>query len=145
MSDGLQLTLGCDLAEVGVLGRELSNYAVAQRLSADVRFALNLALEEVVTNVITHGYRGREPGPIRVAVWLEGDEAVASVEDKAPPFNPLLLPEPDVAVPLAERREGGLGVLLTRKLLDGIEYARVGDWNRLVMRKRRLPADGTAR
>jgi len=59
------------------------------------------------------------------------------VSDDGPAFNPLQVPEPDVAATLEERRPGGLGVHLVRQLMDRVEYRRAEGRNCLVMTWRR--------
>jgi serine/threonine-protein kinase RsbW len=132
----LVLMLGSTHAEVERLNREFTAFADRHDLSADVRHSVNLALEEIVLNVISHGYKGRDDQWITVEVTLRPDEITARVEDAAPPFNPLLLPAPDVTLPLEQRQPGGLGIHLSKKMLDGLQYTRVGGKNRLDLRKR---------
>ena len=98
--------------------------------------ALNLALEEILVNVIAHGYQGSADHQIIVRLALDDGEVRAEVEDDARPFNPLEAPEPDLSKPLEERPIGGLGIHLTRKMMDGLVYRRQGDKNLLVMRKK---------
>jgi serine/threonine-protein kinase RsbW len=63
------------------------------------------------------------------------------VEDDGPAFDPLLLPAPDVAASLEERKVGGLGVFLVRQMMDAVRYQRVATRNQLRMTKR-LTAGG---
>jgi serine/threonine-protein kinase RsbW len=98
---------------------------------------LNLVLEEWLTNVISYGFDAG--GDHRIVLDLaldESGELSARVEDDGRPFDPLSLPTPDVTVGLDERKVGGLGVLLIRRLMDDVTYSRSGDRNVLVMRKR---------
>jgi serine/threonine-protein kinase RsbW len=132
----LVLTLRSIPSEVERLNREFGAFADRHDLSAEVRHSVNLALEEIVTNVICHGYKDRDDQWITVEVVLGPDEMTARVEDAAPAFNPLLLPLPDVTAPLEQRQPGGLGIHLSRHLLDGLHYSRVGGKNRLELRKR---------
>jgi anti-sigma regulatory factor (Ser/Thr protein kinase) len=97
---------------------------------------MNLALEEIVTNVIRHGWKDRDDQYITVEVAVGLTELTARVEDDSPPFDPLQLPPPDVTAPLEQRRPGGLGIHLSKKLLDGLHYSRVDGRNRLELRKR---------
>jgi serine/threonine-protein kinase RsbW len=132
----LFLTLRSTLAEVERLNREFSSFADRHDLPPEVRHSVNLALEEIVTNVICHGYKDRDDQWITIEVELTREEMTARVEDSAPAFNPLLLPPPDVTAPLEQRRPGGLGIYLSSKVLDGLHYTRVGGKNRLDLRKR---------
>ena len=65
------------------------------------------------------------------------------VEDDGPAFDPLLLPAPDVAASLEERKVGGLGVFLVRQMMDAVRYQRVATRNQLRMTKR-LSAGGAS-
>jgi anti-sigma regulatory factor (Ser/Thr protein kinase) len=140
LNDRLSLTLRSSLTEVERLGREFAAFADSNGLAPEARFVMNLALEEVVTNVIAHSYQGRDDQVITVEVALAPGAVTARVEDSAPPFDPLQLPPPDVSAPLEQRRGGGLGVHLSRTMLDGLQYSRVGGKNRLDLRKL-LPRD----
>jgi anti-sigma regulatory factor (Ser/Thr protein kinase) len=59
------------------------------------------------------------------------------IEDAAPPFDPLSLPEPDLTVDLEERQVGGLGIFLIRQVMDEIVYRHENGKNILVLVKRK--------
>ncbi len=77
----LCLTLRSSVAEVERLSREFGLFADRHNLSKEVRFAVNLALEEAVMNVIMHGSKGRADQPIGVEVVVGAGEVTAQVED----------------------------------------------------------------
>ena len=93
--------------------------------------ATHLALEEILSNVIRHGYA--EPGKHEISVCIRvGDGRVdLQVEDDGREFDPLSAPEVDLDVPLEERRVGGLGIHLLRKMASEIRYLREDGRNRL--------------
>jgi len=93
---------------------------------------LELALEEWVVNLCKHAYRER-PGAIEVAVRRGAHALVVELGDDGPPFDPTSAPPPDVEAPLDARRPGGLGILLIRRLLDGVGYERRGHRNVLTL------------
>jgi serine/threonine-protein kinase RsbW len=132
----LVLTLRSTLTEVERLSREFGQFADRHGLAPEVRFKVNLALDEIVTNVICHGYKNRDGQLITVQVAVAPGELTAWVEDAAPAFNPLQLSPPDLTAPLEQRRPGGLGIHLAKKLLDGLQYSRIDGKNRLELRKR---------
>jgi len=110
-----------------------------RRVGADetVCFDLKLAVDEACSNLVVHGYKGREPGPIAVTFALNGDEIVITISDHAPPFNPEDAPIPQLDAPAGERRPGGLGWHLIKQIADRLEYefdAEKG--NRLTMVKK---------
>ncbi len=85
---------------------------------ADAAQDLRLAIEEIVTNAITHG------GATRLALRVEGGggAVTAVIRDDARPFDPRQAPAPDPAAPLEARRVGGLGWYLVRRLMHDVRH-----------------------
>jgi serine/threonine-protein kinase RsbW len=79
------------------------------------------AVDELVCNVIQHGYDGR-PGRVEVAAVSRGDELAFVIRDDAPPFDPRTVPEPPLDLPLNRRPLGGMGIHLARALTDGLDH-----------------------
>jgi serine/threonine-protein kinase RsbW len=124
---------------------ELSNLAAIRRfveesalgLSADesIAFALAHAVDECVTNIIGHGYRGR-PDSIEIEIDRTGERLTIVLRDHAPPFDPTGVPPPDLTRPLEEREPGGLGLYLARRMIDDWQYRVLPDGgNELLMVK----------
>ena len=134
-NEELRFTLKNRLAEIARLGERLGEFAAVHQLAPSVLYDLNLALEEAVTNIISHGYSDHREHEILVRIRVESGEVIAEVKDDAPAFNPLTAPDADVTTPLDERTAGGLGIHLMRKLMDEIEYQRLEDGNLLIMKK----------
>ncbi len=105
-------------------------------INKDVEFSMNLALEEIVTNIIQHGYNGKEEYPITIRFTLDKHDLRIQVKDGAPEFNPLELPEPeDIGKPLEERNIGGLGIHLVKKFTDNFSYRRSNNKNIITLIK----------
>jgi len=109
---------------------------------------LKLVVEEAVTNVVHHGYAGREPGDLTLTADLEGDTVVVTLEDRGAAFDPADAPQADLDSDWRERSVGGLGWHLIRELTDAVAYAP-GDAaadlpNRLTLRVGRSARGGTA-
>lgn len=121
--DTLRLDLDLDhLAEVRAFIR-----ATTSRLDADDDAVRDLvqAVDEWVTNVVLHGYRGGH-GPVEVDVDRDGEEIVVRVRDRAPVFDPADAPPFNPLVPLDRRRLGGMGIHLMRDLMGSIVHRRRG-------------------
>ena len=88
----------------------------------DTLFDIHLAVEEVVTNVIDHGYAGMVAGPVTVRVHRDPQQIVVTVEDLARPFDPTEVKPPDITAPVEERPIGGLGWHLVRKVMDSVRH-----------------------
>ena len=112
--------------------------------SASDVFAVKLAVEEACVNVMTHGYVGRDAGPISIAIASDPERFVVTIADQATPFDPDTIPDPDLKAGWSEREIGGLGWWLIRKMIDEVSYeSRPGDGNRLTLIKRRERAGET--
>ena len=97
---------------------------------------MNLALDEVVTNVVRYGFEISTGQEVAVRVETTGDDLHSEVVDGGREFNPLNAPLPDLTAALEERALGGLGIHLVRSLMDRVEYRRENAKNVLTMRKR---------
>ena len=125
-----------DLGELPRLADDLQAFAEAHRLPDAALLAMNLALEELVTNTISYGYADGQPHLIAVTLHVDGPDLHLRVEDDARPFNPLDMAAPDLDVPIADRQVGGLGIHLVRSMMDDVRYERAGSRNVVSMRKR---------
>ena len=95
------------------------------------------AVDELVCNVVGHGYAGR-PGAVEVAFVESPAEIAFRIRDDAPPFDPTAVPEPPLDRPLTQRRLGGMGVHLARTLTDGFDHRILPTGgNEVTVRKRR--------
>lgn len=96
---------------------------------------LQLALDEIVSNIIKYGYDDADTHLIRISCTVKDDFLEMEIFDDSRPFNVLERPDPDTAATLEARPIGGLGIFLIKKLLDAHEYTREGNINHLVLRK----------
>jgi len=136
MNDQFELTLANQRSEMARLQDQLESFARQHGLAARVLHDVQLALEEHLTNILSHGYNDKLEHQIRVWVQLNTPELRVEVEDDGRPFNPLEQPSPDLSQPIEERPVGGLGIYMMRKSLDGMEYRRQAGKNILAMSKR---------
>jgi len=97
---------------------------------------LRLAAEELVVNIIMHGYGAcRAPqAALELEGGVDGDHVWLRIVDDAPAFDPTRVPAPeDLDRPLAQRRPGGLGLHLARSAVDGIRYESVDGRNTVTL------------
>lgn len=136
--DETVLHLRNDTAELERLATELARFGAAHGLSERDLFQVTLALDEVVTNVISYAYADEAEHAIEVHLRFDGGTIEMRVEDDGRPFDPLDVAPVDAELekPIEERRAGGLGVHLVRKTMDALEYRREMGKNVLTMRKR---------
>lgn len=120
---GLHLALALDLPGLAAAQRRLGDYLIHAGCPPELRFRVELVVEEAVMNVIRHaGPRGATRAALD-ARWAEG-KALLAVEDDGPPFDPLCAPPRPLAGALAGTHAGGFGLHLIRQNADGANYAR---------------------
>lgn len=116
-------------------------FAAAHGLARGEVWPFQVALDEVLSNIVRHGLsEAAEPPPIEIEIHLRGGEIELVIIDGAPAFNPLDVAAPDLQQGLEDRPIGGLGIAFVRKLMDSVEYARQGGRNRLRLRRKLLEA-----
>ena len=125
-----------DPAQLSVLNQFLREFGSAAALAPTQVVTFELALEEIFMNIVMHGSRPGIAPRVEVSLNLGSDTVTMTVEDDGPQFDPLSLPPPDVTASLADRRVGGLGVFLVRKIMDTVSYACIEGRNQLRMSKR---------
>lgn len=125
-----------DRAELMKLEPFTADFAAAAGLSDKDLFALQIVVEELVTNVIDYG--GVPPGERAATVELTLENGVLTMvlSDCGREYNPLLREDPDTTLPAEKRPIGGLGVHFCKKLTDTQSYTRVDGKNVLVLTKK---------
>jgi serine/threonine-protein kinase RsbW len=99
-------------------------------------YVANLAIEEMVTNILKYGYDDTALHEILLRLEIHPGALLLVLEDDGHEFNPVTAPGPDVDGPVEERAPGGLGIHLIRKLAEQMDYERCGGRNRLTVRIR---------
>ena len=132
--DRARIRLAADEQAVGRAIGWVERFCKHHQLSREVTDVVCLSIEEVVSNIVAHGYE-RQPG--RLSIELHYDRRALSVviEDGGKPFDPTQAVTPHIDGMLASRREGGFGLLLIKDLMDDIMYQRAGTINRLKLVK----------
>ncbi len=114
MSNKLSVELKNNLSEIGRIHQILDEFCSLNNLPPDILFALNLSLEEILTNVMFYGYDDSGEHQISVRIHHYEGELCIEIEDDGRPFNPLDVEGPDNDRPLEERPIGGHGIHLVR-------------------------------
>jgi len=130
------MTIGSDIAGIPAVSARLEEGMGACGFSPEEVLDTQLAVEEVITNIIVHGYQ--KPGnEIHLSGHFTRDRIEIRITDTAPRFDPLSIPEPDLDADIDERRIGGLGIYLVRQVMDSLSYRYENGKNVLTMEKRR--------
>jgi len=114
----------------------LSEWVDTLDIPAELNMSVNLALEEIVSNVMLYAYPGGSGRLIvEFAKMPSPDTLIFTVSDSGIPFNPTEKEEADITLSAEEREIGGLGIHLVRQLMDEIHYIREDDKNVLTLIK----------
>lgn len=109
-----------------VLVREFTRRAaIESSLPDDFTEKIILAVDEACTNVIKHAYKFSPEGDIFISISVDSSKFIISITDSGVHFNPNLIPEPDIKQYHKEKKIGGLGMFLMKKLMDEVRYTSV--------------------
>jgi anti-sigma regulatory factor (Ser/Thr protein kinase) len=131
-----EIALSGSVGELERLATAVSDFCRAHALDEDVEFDLNLVLEELFTNSVSHGGCGGVADAVRIRLRAAAEGVELEYLDRGLPFNPLDAASPDITAPLRDRPDGGLGVHLVREIMQDVRYRRVAETNELKMIRR---------
>lgn len=130
-----QLTLVNKMDEVARLTTFVKSFCEKLALDRNLASSLRLALEETVVNVISYAYPQGETGSIFVYADSDRKEVRFTIVDAGVAFDPTTTLLADTTLDVQNRPIGGLGILLTRKLMDSVSYCRKSNKNVLSLTK----------
>ncbi len=110
--------------------------AESTHLSHSDVFAVETAVDEAVSNIIEHAYKGEDRGNIVCTCKTDLNSITITLEDNGTPFNPDSIPIPNLDAPLMDRSEHGLGIYMMRKWMDEVHFEFEKGINRVTLVKR---------
>jgi anti-sigma regulatory factor (Ser/Thr protein kinase) len=126
------LTLQASWDQLAQAGAWAAKVAERLGLPGSMLFAIQLCLEEAVSNIVRHG---AQPGSaVHLAIRRAADAVLLTVQDRGPAFDPRQIAAPVAPTSIDEAEVGGLGIQLMRQFAQAMDYQRVGDANRLSLR-----------
>lgn len=133
MTGRLDMSLANDVQEVARVIDSLEEFGAANGIPPEQALRFGLALDELITNIVSYGLAGRTDAVITLAIEHRDGALRAELDDNGPPFDPLAaereLPSGDIET----REVGGLGLTLVKSFMDRLDYRRVDGFNRLTM------------
>jgi serine/threonine-protein kinase RsbW len=97
---------------------------------------IRLAVDEAYTNIIKHAYKNDAKMNVNIEIGSNGEQLWISLMDEGKSFDPSSYNEPDLMQRIKEKKRGGMGVYLIRKLMDQVQYNRTGHTNEIRMVKK---------
>jgi anti-sigma regulatory factor (Ser/Thr protein kinase) len=105
-------------------------------------YAIQLAADEASSNIIEHAYAGVTGGKLEIDLNTSDNKLKIIMRDHGKPFDPSSVPEPNVKADLSERKIGGLGMYLMRKLMDEVSYESSPETGNILTMIKRLGDGG---
>ncbi|MDZ7808708.1 MAG: ATP-binding protein [Gracilimonas sp.] len=120
------------LAEVrNFVASHAENIGLNQKTISDIR----LAVDEAYTNIIKHAYGNDASEMVNIEIGSDDDQLWITLIDRGKSFDPDSYREPDLMKRVKEKKRGGMGVYLIRKVMDQVHYNRIGKSNEIRMVK----------
>lgn len=116
-------------SELETLYQHLKQFGTALGLPRKIMLHSKLAIDELFTNIITHGYTNDAEHWIEVTMSHKDGTLILRIEDDGVVFNPLKAEKPDIGCSLEECKIGGVGIHLAKHFIKDINYQRVGNKN----------------
>jgi serine/threonine-protein kinase RsbW len=127
------LKVVADLGQLSKIREFVTDSAAALAVDPEALDDLRLAVDEAVTNILTHGYNGS--GDIELDMSADGPDLIVRLRDQAPPFDSTLV-EPADPGPAEEREKpGGFGLFLIKSAMDKLLHRNLDNGNELTMIK----------
>ena len=131
----LEIAIANELEAIVAAEEKIDAFCEEREISPEIAYAVNLSIDEILTNTISYGYDEDEPDRIEIIVRLESDSLVVEIMDDSAPFDLSATPEANVEASLEERDVGGLGLFLVHQMMDRVEYERIEGRNIVTLTK----------
>jgi anti-sigma regulatory factor (Ser/Thr protein kinase) len=129
------ISLGNENGQVAEAVGRMEGFLKRNGIDAHAFAGLDLAVDELLTNVVSYAFRDGARHRIDVEFDFSRGRLSIEIRDDGVPFNPLDIPPPKLDGELAEREVGGLGMHFVRNIADEITYRREANWNILTLSK----------
>jgi len=123
------------LSELKALNQHLTAFGHDIGLPEISISEINICLDELFTNTVLHGFKDDRKHKIKFTMQVDDNILMVSIEDDGVPFNPLEKKEVEFPADIMSAKIGGLGIHITRELMDNIAYERKRGKNKLTIKK----------
>jgi anti-sigma regulatory factor (Ser/Thr protein kinase) len=129
------LSLSNDLTDIPRVIVAFEEFCARQAIAETAIHGVNVALDEVLTNVISYAFDDGGAHEIYIELQANDQRLVVEIKDNGRPFNPLQTAAPELSGSIEDRAVGGLGIHFVRSILDDVGYRRVDGWNVMTLEK----------
>ncbi len=136
MNKQIELQIHNKIPEIERVCKSIAEFCRGHSISDKIIFSLHLALDEILTNIISYGYSDKNDHLIDIRYSLQNDYLTLEIEDDSNPYDPANAPTPDINACLEDRKIGGLGIYLIKNMMDEIKYSTKNGKNKLILTKK---------
>ena len=111
------------------------DYSKENKLTEKTVHDIQMALDELLTNIVNYGYEDSDEHQIDVHFGINNNAVNVEIVDDSKPYNILEQENPDISLSVEDKPIGGLGIFLIKKLMSNVDYYTEEGKNHLVMTK----------
>jgi len=131
-----ELTVKSTTNNLAIIREFVENVARESGFSKEIVSKISLAVDEACTNVIKHAYKFSPDREIKILTQFNDSKLTIRITDSGDKFDPNLIPEPNLKEYHKQKKVGGLGMFLMKKLMDEVQYHTLsGNQNQVVLVK----------
>jgi len=121
--------------QVDTVRKFFDDYSKENKLTEKTVHDIQMALDELLTNIVNYGYEDTDEHQIDVRFGINDDAVRVEIIDDSKPYNILEQENPDISLSVEDKPIGGLGIFLIKKLMSNVDYYTKEGKNHLVMTK----------
>ena len=131
----LEISLVNDVRELARVASEIDKFCAQHKLGDHTGYAVNLSVEEILTNTISYGYDDEQAHRIEIIVFSDDESVMVVIVDDSTAFDLSQTPHTDTESSLDERALGGLGLFLVHQMMDNVQHRYVEGCNVVTLTK----------
>ena len=121
--------------QIDTVRKFFDDYSKENKLTEKTVHDIQMALDELLTNIVNYGYEDTDEHRIDVRFGINDDALMVEIIDDSKPYNILEQENPDISLSVEDKPIGGLGIFLIKKLMSNVDYYTKEGKNHLVMTK----------
>ena len=121
--------------QIDTVRKLFDDYSKENKLTEKTSHDIQMALDELLTNIVSYGYEDTDEHWIDVHFGVDDGVLKVEIVDDSKPYNILERDDPDISLSMEDKPIGGLGVFLIKKLMSNVDYYTKEGKNHLVMTK----------
>lgn len=134
MNDLRELKIEAKKENLDQVQKFVQDYMTEKGFDESDKMKADVVVEEIFVNICSYAYDGKE-GPCTIQQSFEDDKITINFIDSGKEYNPLNKEDPDISLPADDRPIGGLGIYMTKKMMDNVTYEYNNNQNKLTITK----------